>query len=97
MVEPYTGSCTKINIGNPEYNKRRFHLLYGECVFGLTREYRDISTSGKPDVILIGALALILVFTQQNNTAASKGSGGRILKVAGVRNRRYLHLDYASL
>jgi hypothetical protein len=62
LVEPYTGSCTKINIGNPEYNKRRFHLLYGECVFGLTREYRDISTSGKPDVILIGALALILAF-----------------------------------
>ena len=39
---------------------------------------------GKPDVILVGALAQILAFTQQNNTAASNGDGGRVLMVAGV-------------
>ena len=44
---------------------------------------------GKPDVILVGALAQILAFTQQNNTAASNGDGGRVLMVAGARNQLY--------
>ncbi len=39
---------------------------------------------GRPDVILVGALAQILTFTQQNKTAASNGSDGRVLMVAGV-------------
>ena len=39
---------------------------------------------GNPDVVLVGALAQILTFTQQNNTAAPKGSDGRVLMVAGV-------------
>ena len=39
---------------------------------------------GKPDVVLVGALAQILTFTQQNKTAASNGSDGRVLMVAGV-------------
>jgi site-specific DNA recombinase len=39
---------------------------------------------GKPGVVLVGALAQILAFTQQNNTAASNGSDGRVLMVAGV-------------
>ncbi len=39
---------------------------------------------GKPDVILVGTLAQILAFTQQNKTAASSGSDGRVLMVAGV-------------
>ena len=43
---------------------------------------------GKPDVILIGALAQILAFTQQNKTATSNGSGGRVLMVAGARKPR---------
>ena len=38
----------------------------------------------KPEVILVGALAQILAFTQQNKTAASNGSDGRVLMVAGV-------------
>ncbi len=42
---------------------------------------------GKPDVILVGALAQILAFTQQNNTAASNGDGGRVLMVAGAADR----------
>jgi acetyl-CoA carboxylase alpha subunit len=50
---------------------------------------------GKPDVILIGALAQILAFTQQKTTAASNGSDGRVLMVAGARCQRYLHLDWA--
>ena len=51
----------------------------------------------KPDVILVGALAQILAFTQQNKTAASNGSDGRVLMVAGARNRRYLHLNFVTL
>ncbi len=47
---------------------------------------------GKPDVILVGALAQILAYTHQNNTAASNGDGGRVLMVAGARNRLYLLL-----
>ncbi len=39
---------------------------------------------GKPDVILVGALAQILSFTHQSKTAASSGDGGRVLMVAGV-------------
>ena len=39
---------------------------------------------GNPEVILVGALAQILAFTQQNKTAASNGSDGRVLMVAGV-------------
>ena len=45
---------------------------------------------GNPEVILAGALAQILAFTQQNNTAASNGSDGRVLLVAGARNQLYL-------
>jgi hypothetical protein len=37
-----------------------------------------------PDVILNGALAQILAFTQQNKTAASNGSDGGDLVVAGA-------------
>ena len=53
---------------------------------------------GKPDVVLVGTLAQILAFTQQNNTAASgSGDGGRVLMVAGARNQRCLHLDFAPI
>lgn len=52
---------------------------------------------GKPNVILTDALAQILAFTQQNKTAASKGSDGRVLMVAGARNQRYLHMNFISL
>ena len=52
---------------------------------------------GGPDVILVGALAQILAFTQQNKTAASNGSDGRVLVVAGARNQRYLHLYFAPI
>ena len=39
----------------------------------------------KPKVILVGALAQILAFTQQSKTADSNGDGGRVLMVAGAR------------
>ena len=39
---------------------------------------------GEPEVTLVGALAQIIAYTQQNNTAASMGSDGRVLMVAGV-------------
>ncbi len=40
---------------------------------------------GRPDVILVGALAQILAFTQQTKTAPScSGGGGRVLMVAGA-------------
>ncbi len=40
---------------------------------------------GKPIVILVGALAQILGFTQQKTTAApGSGGGGRVLMVAGA-------------
>jgi len=42
--------------------------------------------SSRPNVILVGALAQILAFTQQNKTAASNGSDGRVLLVAGARS-----------
>ncbi len=51
----------------------------------------------KPEVILIGALSEILAFTQGNTTAAPNDDSGRVLMVAGARNRRYLQLDYAQL
>lgn len=38
---------------------------------------------GKPNVVLIGALAAILAFTQNNNAALISENGGRILLVAG--------------
>ena len=41
---------------------------------------------GKPDVILVGALAQILAFTQQNKTAASIENDGRVSVVAGACN-----------
>ena len=44
---------------------------------------------GNPEVILVGALAQILAFTPQNKTAASNGSGGRVLMVAGARCHLY--------
>jgi site-specific DNA recombinase len=48
------------------------------------------------DVILFGALAQILEFTHKK-TVASNRDNGRVLMVAGARNRRWLHLDYATL
>ena len=59
-------------------------------------EVHEGKERGKPDVILVGALAQILAFTQHKTTAASFGDGGRVLMVAGARNQRYLHLDYAT-
>ncbi len=52
-------------------------------------EVRAGREGGKPDVILIGTLAQILAFTQQSKTAASNGSDGRVLMVAGARNHLY--------
>ena len=42
------------------------------------------SERDNPEVILVGALAQILAYTQQKTTAASKESDGRVLMVAGV-------------
>ncbi len=47
-------------------------------------EVHQSDESGNPNVILHGALAQILAFSQQKNTAASNGSDGRVLMVAGV-------------
>jgi site-specific DNA recombinase len=47
-------------------------------------EVHDSGIRSKPDVILVGALAQIFTFTQQNKTAASLGDDGRVLMVAGV-------------
>jgi len=48
-------------------------------------EIHEGKERGKSDVILVGALAQILAFTQQTKTAASSsGDGGRVLMVAGV-------------
>jgi hypothetical protein len=52
---------------------------------------------GHCEIVLVGALAQILAFTQQKRTAASSGNGGTYLMVAGVRNQRCLHLDLAIL
>jgi hypothetical protein len=43
---------------------------------------------GKPNVILVGALAQILGFAQQTKTAASKGDGGRVLMAVGACKQR---------
>jgi site-specific DNA recombinase len=42
-----------------------------------------------PNVILMGALAAILDYTQQNKTAVSGGDDGRVLMVAGTRCHLY--------
>ncbi len=52
---------------------------------------------GQCDVLVVGALAQILAFAQQKTTAASLEDNGTFLMVAGARNQRYLHLDYALL
>ena len=45
---------------------------------------------GTPEVILTGALSEILAFTQGHTTTAPNGDNGRVLVVAGARNRRCL-------
>jgi len=45
----------------------------------------------------VGALAQFLAFAQQKTTASSYGDDSTFLMVAGARNQRYLHLDYAIL
>ena len=55
---------------------------------------------GQPQVQLVGGLAAILEFAvaKQQKTAIPLDSGfGRVLMVAGARNRRYLHLDFATM
>ena len=42
------------------------------------------SEKGKPDVILVGALAQILAYTQNQTAALEVENGGRVLMVAGV-------------
>jgi site-specific DNA recombinase len=60
-------------------------------------EVAEGADRGKPDVVLIGALAAILAFTQNNTAALISENGGRVLFVAGARYRRYLHLDFAPM
>jgi hypothetical protein len=60
-------------------------------------EVAEGAERGKPDVILAGALAAILAFTQKNTGALISENGGRVLLVAGARNRRYLHIDFARV
>ena len=50
-------------------------------------EVTEGTERGKPDVVLIGALAAILAFTQNNTAALISENGGRVLLVAGARNR----------
>ena len=52
---------------------------------------------GKPDVLLVGGLAAILAFAQNNTATLISENGGRVLMVAGACYQRYLHLDYARL
>ena len=55
---------------------------------------------GHPCVELVGGLAAILglAISEQQKTAIQEDSGvRRVLLVAGARNRRFLHLDYAML
>jgi len=42
-------------------------------------EVRASTERGRPDVTLVGALAQILAFTQQNQAAARMEGGGRVL------------------
>ena len=63
----------------------------------------EVTTSekrGHPCVELVGGLAAILelAVSEQQKTAIQEDSGVRgVLLVAGARNRRYLHLDYANI
>ena len=47
-------------------------------------EVTEGTERGKPDVVLIGALAAILAFTQNNTAALISENGGRVLLVAGA-------------
>ena len=60
-------------------------------------EVTEGTERGKPEVTLVGALAAILGYASQIKTATSDRDGGRVLMVAGARNQRYLHLDYAPI
>jgi len=60
-------------------------------------EVAEGTERGKPDVTLVGALASILAFTQNNTAALHEENGGRVLLVAGARNRRYLHVNFARI
>lgn len=51
-------------------------------------EVTEGTERGKPDVVLIGALAAILAFTQNNTAALISENGGRVLLVAGACNLR---------
>ena len=52
-------------------------------------EVHDSGRRGDPDVMLVGALASIVDYTHKNQTAASRGDGGRVLMVAGARSHLY--------
>ena len=47
--------------------------------------------------VVVGALAAILAFTQNNTAALISENDGRVLLVAGARNRRYLHVNFARI
>ena len=47
-------------------------------------EVAEGTERGKPDVTLVGALASILAFTQNNTAALHEENGGRVLLVAGA-------------
>jgi site-specific DNA recombinase len=47
-------------------------------------EINEGAERGKPNVVLVGALAAILTFTQNNTAALMSEDGGRVLLVAGV-------------
>ena len=74
--EAESGDFSAGTIGKDYRRSRRAMINCIEIHVGAER--------GKPDVILVGALAQILALTQQNKTAASIESDGRVLMVAGV-------------
>lgn len=52
-------------------------------------EVTEGTERGKPDVVLIGALAAILAFTQKNTAALISENDGRVLLVAGAHSHLY--------
>lgn len=60
-------------------------------------EVREGIERKTPDIILVGALAEIMAFIQQKNTADSARDGGRVLLVAGARNCLNLLLSMSSI
>ena len=76
-------------------NEESNRIEAAEAIRALIEEVRLVPDDGNLRIELFGELAALINLT--NELPRSKETGVQVTLVAGARNRRYLHLDFAPI